>query len=198
MTVPRDGHTLTSIYYYPGFHKATLLVGDSVVHAHPIAINTDGWLALARRGLDDLVPVYLDAPNLGRGGVLAVSPERLAAHRIDLAESHFVSYYRVQDFGPVRADDFRLSARLSNPLSQGGLTGQYAEVIVMAESGRHIVPLSIPGCVANLRVPLRRERTARIQHRPLGLWLRPGPLAGRGHPGSRPARHGTAGRESHF
>lgn len=44
--VNRNDKHHSSIYYFPGYFKAKLLVGSQVVKEHSICIMTDGWLGL--------------------------------------------------------------------------------------------------------------------------------------------------------
>ena len=45
--LPENKHH-TSIYYYPGYHNAKLLINGAVIKEHGVHIKTDGWLALVR------------------------------------------------------------------------------------------------------------------------------------------------------
>lgn len=165
VTVPRTGHTHTSIYYYPGFHKAKLVIGDSIIHRHDVHIITRGWQVLARSQISDLIPQYLETPSTAEKGWLGVSPERMQQGQGPISpHQYYTSYYLVRDFNGLSGDDFRLSARVTNPKNAGGLTGQYMMLIVMNEHARHIVPLSIPGCVANNRVKFSEVNRRGRQH----------------------------------
>lgn len=165
VTVPRTGHTHTSIYYYPGFHKAKLVIGDSVISYHDVHIVTRGWQVMARSQIMDLIPTYLETPSTSGKGWLGISPEQLQQGQTNITPyQYYTSYYLVRDFNGLSGDDFRLSARVTNPLNAGGLTGQYMMLIVMNEHARHIVPLSIPGCVANNRVKFSEVNRRGRQH----------------------------------
>ncbi len=152
-TVGRKGHTHASIYYYPGFHNAKLMVGDSIVRQHNVHINTDGWQVIARSDMGGLIPVYLEIPDSDNNHILGISPKILTDSKLDMsANNYFTSYYQVKDFGDIVGDDFSLECKFKNPLGNGGLIGQYLNIVIMNERGRHIVPFSIPGCVANIGV----------------------------------------------
>ncbi len=154
-TVPPGKGQYTSVYYYPGFHKAKLVIDQDVVKEHDIHITTDGWLTLARYGLDDPVPLYIPGDDVESDGRIHVSPASLAANKLDLSGNSFlVSYYNVRSFGDVQGDDFTIEARVKNDLNEGGLTCQYSELIVMCENGRMIIPLCLPGCVSNISLKL--------------------------------------------
>src|SRR5687768_4566181 len=53
--VPKDQHQHTSIYYYPEYYRAKLIVGSQVVKEHHLLIKSDGWLTAVNI---EPVPVY--------------------------------------------------------------------------------------------------------------------------------------------
>jgi hypothetical protein len=141
----------TSIYYYPGFHKAKLIVEDKVVKQHTIHITTDGWLGLVRYSNADRIPIYLRPEDISHDGRLYASQEALSRYHVNWAEKNFlVSYYNSRDFGDLDGDNFVLETKIKNDLKEGGLTCQYANITIMCENGRTIVPLAAPGCVSNV------------------------------------------------
>ena len=73
--VDRAGKVHTSIYYLPGYYRATLRVGNRVVKSRELLITSNGWTVAAG---DRDGPVYLDnLPNAATGS-LSVEPSRLA------------------------------------------------------------------------------------------------------------------------
>lgn len=152
-TVPKDQHFHTSVYYYPGFHKAKLMVGGEIIKQHFININTDGWLALVQHEMGDLIPFYLPVEKIVTDGRLYASPALLAANKVETTRpSYWLNYYRVQDFDSLDGDNFILETAVKNAMEEGGLTGQYCILTIMNENGRMLIPLSEPGCVGNLNV----------------------------------------------
>ncbi len=53
--VSRQGHDHSSIYYYPGYFQAKLVVDSQIVKTHDLMITSGGWLALVD---EDPIPVY--------------------------------------------------------------------------------------------------------------------------------------------
>ncbi len=140
----------TSIYYYPGFHKAKLIVDNTIIRQKNIHITTDGWLGIVRHSLDDPIPVYLPRDKIFDKTRLYASPEILQANNVQVSRGEFfVSFFYVHDFGNIDGDNFVLESQVKNDLSDGGLTCQYADVIIMCENGRMVIPLSMAGCVSN-------------------------------------------------
>ncbi|MFC1725363.1 hypothetical protein ACFL4T_07025 [candidate division KSB1 bacterium] len=150
--LPKDENYYSSVYYFPGFHKAKLVVDGEIVKQHNLHITTDGWLGILRYSLKDEIPVYIPKEYIFQGDRLYVSPETLA-DKIDIVKNEYLlSFYNVGDFGDITGDNFSLEARVKNDLSEGAMTGQYVNIIVMCENGRHIIPLAHPGCVGNIGV----------------------------------------------
>ncbi len=149
ITPEKKNHT--SVYYYPGFHTARLLSGDKIIKQQSLHITTSGWMPLARYTLNDLIPVYLPDAKIINNGRMYVSPKQLSTNNSDTRGiPNYVSYYNVRDFGNIDGDNFKLETSLKNDLKEGGTTGQYAQIIIMGENNRDLVPLSIPGVVSNL------------------------------------------------
>ncbi|MEO0471455.1 MAG: hypothetical protein AAF206_17630, partial [Bacteroidota bacterium] len=100
-------HTVKScLYYYPGFYRAKLRIGDEVIKETPLHITTDGWQALVERQLNETIPVYIRNTSFPQSGPYYVSPDTLKSHLIDLhPQTHWVDFYRVEDFGALHSSD---------------------------------------------------------------------------------------------
>lgn len=141
----------TSVYYYPGYHKAKLILDNTTHREHNVHITTDGWQVLARKTFMDLVPVYIPNSDLQIDSILNTSPEILKQNKLDISDNeYYVSYYNVKDFNETYGDNFTLDAEIKNSLKEGGLTGQYSQIIVMTENGRMISTFSNKGLVGNI------------------------------------------------
>ena len=144
-------HKFSSIYYYPGYHKAKLIVDNDVLKQHDIHITTNGWLGLVRYKLNQLIPVYLTSESIHENGRLHVSEETLEAAGIDTDEKEYlVSYYNVRDFGKVSGDNFILETEVKSVLEEGSEPCQKMMLYIMCKDGRQAVSLAMPGCSANL------------------------------------------------
>jgi hypothetical protein len=146
-TVPREGREFTSIYFYPGHYWAKLLADEIVVREHPLLIPTDGWLGLVQ--VEGPTPAYVTLADRAAGGVL--EPEAAwwendpGVATGDLA----LNYFLVGGF-PARSDrDFVFTSEVR--MEAGGVCRK-AQVVLIGQHGRISVPLSIPGCTADLTV----------------------------------------------
>ncbi|MFC1563421.1 hypothetical protein ACFL6G_00730 [candidate division KSB1 bacterium] len=151
--ISADNHQCTSVYYYPGYHHAKLMIDGKIVKQHDIHITTDGWLANARKNQGDLIPVYLPKEDIITNGRLFISPYTLRANNVNLSDNNYwISFYNVQDFGDIYGDNFTFETEVKNSISDGGLTGQYMTLTIMCQNGRIVVPLTIPGLVGQVGV----------------------------------------------
>ena len=149
----QEDTTLTSIYYYPGVHKAKLIANDSVMRETTVRVHTEGWLSVARYSLMDDIPVYIRNHDLVKAGILQVSKDHLHANRVDITKNIIVSYYYIDEFKQVGSGDFTLETRIRND-SILNLTCPLITIRVLGEDGFHAVPLTTKGCVGNLSVKL--------------------------------------------
>ena len=152
-TVSKDKHQHTSVYHYPGYHRAKLVVDGEIIKEHHIHITTDGWLGTAVTRMWQDFPIYLKDEEIMQTGRLYSDPEIIRRRLIDSGMSPFgVLYWNVQNFGEVDGDNFTIETQIKNDVDEGGLTGQYAQLVILSQAGRTILPLTIPGCVGNIDV----------------------------------------------
>ncbi|HLA58413.1 MAG TPA: hypothetical protein VK622_06615, partial [Puia sp.] len=124
--VPKDQHLHTSIYYYPGFFQAKLLVGDKIVKEHEIFIQTDGWLPLIEQ---DPVPVYFKNEEAVAGGKLTLSLARMKSHNVPMEPAvPYVYYANVREFGDLSSDNFIFETSVRNDFKEGSGVCQKSEI----------------------------------------------------------------------
>ena len=148
--VARDGNVHTSIYYLPGYFRASLRVGDREVRSRELLIPSDGW-TVAVAGEE--VPVYLPYARDDQTGTLAVTADDVTVLGLSLQPTPPQVYFsNVGEFEHVRTDDFRLDTRLRQTYGQGAAACRRTQVLLLLRNGALIVPLSSPGCIAELGV----------------------------------------------
>ncbi len=140
----------TSVYYYPGFHRAKLIINNQLVKVIPVYITTAGWLNLIQNASNNLIPVYVKE-NCVSDGQLYISPEKVEGYNIDLSDNKYSTcfYYVNGDFHGD-SDNFIFETRIKNNRDEGGLVCQTCEVSIFGEYGRHFVQLCNPGCIGSL------------------------------------------------
>jgi hypothetical protein len=146
--VKKEQTQATSIYYYPGFFKAKLLVDNQIVKEHDLLIKTKGWLPLIEQ---EPVPVYYSQEETIGEGMMRITAEQVAKSNIPLQPVvPSVWFYNVRDFGNLSSQAFTLETSLKNTYAKGSGACQQSQVIVICETNAFTVPLSIPGCTSDI------------------------------------------------
>lgn len=148
--IAREDKYHTSIYYYPGYYNAKLVINDQVVKEHPLFITTEGWMAVYKKTFEQDVPVYLKNINVIKNDCMQVSLQDLSVNNIVIDKDFFVALYNSRDFGDVNCDNFSFETLVKNDVRDGGLTCQYAAVALEAEQGLMLISFSDKGCTSNL------------------------------------------------
>jgi hypothetical protein len=144
---PRD-HRHTSIYYYPGYFDAKLVVNREVKKEHSLLITTDGWLPLAEA---EPVPVYFKESDANHDGQLSLSEAQLKNNNIPMQpEIPWVDYFNVRSFDGLATDNFIFETEVRNDYHTGAAACQLSKIMLLTEGSAIIIPLSIKGCVSDL------------------------------------------------
>ncbi|MFC2134751.1 hypothetical protein ACFLTH_09055 [Bacteroidota bacterium] len=149
--ITKQNYKYTSVYYYPGSHRAKLIIDNQVIREHNILVKSDGWLGIARYSFEDAIPIYIPKENIFSYSRMYISPKTLTNNNVNVAGREFlVSFYNVRDFDGLEGDNFIFETSVKNDLAEGGLTCQYMLLTILTDGGRIILPLSMEGCVANI------------------------------------------------
>jgi hypothetical protein len=146
--IPKDKDTYTSIYYLPGFFNAKLLVGEQIVQARDVYIRSDDWVAAVGR---EPVPIYLPLDEVRHDGKLSVTEAQLRS--LDVAmqptppNTVFTNVGRTEG---LFSNDFSFSTRLRHDYKAGAAACQQTRVLILLKNSAIIIPLSRPGCIAEL------------------------------------------------
>ena len=150
VTIDKDRHQFTSIYYRPGFYHAKLGVNNKVVKERLLMIPTSGWLGLIAH---QPIPVYLDSKEFMNNDGLQVSTSVISQKNIPLTpQPPSIEYYNVGNFAPVPLKDFSFSTNIKNDLHDGAAACQFTSIILFTDNTPVIVELSAKGCVSDLRL----------------------------------------------
>ena len=148
VTLDKERHEYTSIYYRPGFYHAKLGVNGKVVKEHLLMIPTDGWLGLIAH---QPVPVYLAGDEFMNKDEMQVSTNVITQKNIPLEpQPPMVEYYNVGNFTPVPLKSFSFDTEVRNDYSEGAAVCQHIGIILFTDNTPVIVPLSSKGCVSDL------------------------------------------------
>ncbi|MES2797439.1 MAG: hypothetical protein V4683_15820 [Bacteroidota bacterium] len=151
--VEKSGNTFTCTYYEPGYHKAKLILNDSIVKQHDLLIKTQGWIATIDK---NPIPIFLD---LGRRKLpLSISQKDFQSKSINFAKDlPWVSFFNVSDSLRVPANSFEMKTRLKNTFSEGDGVCQNSTVTLMAQNSTIHIPLSIKGCIGELNLVIGNQ-----------------------------------------
>lgn len=146
--IPRAGSVHTSIYYLPGYFNAKLVVGDQAVKNRDLYLRSEGWITAIK---GDPVPVYLPTSTTLREGRIAISEDHLKPLGIPLQPDPPTSIItHVGALDGLFTDNFTFRTRLRHDYATGAAICQQARVLLLLKNSVIIIPLSRPGCVADL------------------------------------------------
>jgi hypothetical protein len=148
-----DKNYLSSIYYLPGFHRAKLIVNDSIVRRAMIHIKTDGWMPIVQYDVRDNKPFYLDKQKMFIDGKMVTTPDALKSANIDVNGRFILKYYNIRDFDGVNSDNFSVETRLKHD-STGTSLCPVAELTVLTEEHIFYIQLTSMGCVGDIGVKI--------------------------------------------
>jgi len=151
---PNEKH-LTAIYYFPGYHVATLISNNEVIKDIPVHITTEGWLMAVRYDPYDIKPGYISTENLIFNGNLHVTAEGLKLNDIEVeSKDYWVSFFNVRDFGEIYGNNFELTSRFKNSTEEGGLLCQNVYLYIYCQNSAMLIPFGDTGCAANFNLML--------------------------------------------
>jgi hypothetical protein len=153
VSIDPDKNYLSSIYYTPGFHRAKLIVNDSIVKIARVHIKTDGWLPILQYNIRDNEPIYLDTKSVRFNGSLHTPPISFANARVDVNQNFYLRYYNIRDFDHVDSDNFIIETRLKHD-STGNVLCPFAEITILTEEHIYFVPLTSKGCVGEAELKI--------------------------------------------
>lgn len=146
--VAKAGHQHTSIYYYPDFYYAKLIVNGRIIKQQDLFIQSDGWLPLV---VQSPVPVYFKKEEAIADGKMSLAPAQLLAKNIHLQpKPPNVLYANVRDFGEIYSDDFVFETSLKNDYAEGAAICQQSKIYLLCEGTAIWIPLCAKGCVSDI------------------------------------------------
>jgi len=148
--VSRGLRQFTSVYYYPGFFRAKLVIGHQIVKEHDLLIKTKGWLSVVEQ---TPVPVYFEEQEALSGTELGLAPEKIREKNISLQpRTPWVRYSNIGNWGNLQTDSFRLEATVKNDYRDGTAICQQTEIRLLCNGAAIIIPLCDKGCVSELNM----------------------------------------------
>jgi hypothetical protein len=148
VVVPRDKTEHSSIYYYPGYFKAKLIVDTQIVQTFDLMVATDGWLALQE---DDPVPVYFKKEEYAKGDSMEINEQLLKKYNIPLyPHAPHLRFFYMKDMSELRDDKFTFETSFRNPFNQGAGACQHVQILIQCKNDVIMIPLSAKACIGDL------------------------------------------------
>jgi hypothetical protein len=147
-SVPKNQRQHSSIYYFPEFYRAKLIVGNQIVKEHELFIKSDGWLTAVNT---TPVPVYFKKEDALIDGKLSLTVDKIKEQNIKLQpDIRTVIHGNVNDFGEIYTDDFVFETSLKNDYREGSSMCQKTLIYLVADAAPTVIPLCAKGCVSDI------------------------------------------------
>lgn len=108
----KNKHTLTDIYYEPGYHTAKLIVNDRIVKTIGVSIPTDKWFFYSKESLSQGLPNYIRPAEPIHNGIIGLEKQDLIDNRIDAQKPQWYLYTYFPSIMEAEGDNFKLKARI--------------------------------------------------------------------------------------
>lgn len=146
--VSKNEHQHTSIYYYPDYYKAKLIVGTKIVSMHRLLIKSDGWLPAVTQAP---VPVYFKKEEAIANGKMSLPLDKIQAKNVKLQPAPpDVLYANVREFGEIYSDNFTFETAVKNDYKEGASVCQLSKIYILCEGTAIYIPLCSKGCISTL------------------------------------------------
>jgi len=146
--VSKNDHQHTSIYYYPDYYKARLIVGGKSVSVHKLLIRSNGWLPMVTQSP---VPVYFTKEEAIVNGKMTMPIEKIQAKNVKLQPVPLdMLYGNVRDFGEIYSDNFTFETSVKNDYREGAAICQLSKIYILCEGTAIYIPLCSKGCISSL------------------------------------------------
>jgi transcriptional regulator with XRE-family HTH domain len=108
----KNSHTVTDIYYEPGYHIAKLIANDSIIKTVDISIPTDKWVFYANEYKIRYNTEYIKTDSFIKNGSLVITPGELQNNKIGLDKDKVYIYSYFPTKLEVNSDDYTLKTRV--------------------------------------------------------------------------------------
>jgi hypothetical protein len=109
--IDKKKHTLTDIYYEPGYHIAKLIANDQVIKTVDVNIPTDKWVYYAKEQRPGSLPKYISSSG-HRNGSLQVTKEEVVNSLIDVEKENLFLMVYFPSLFENSSDNFILRCRV--------------------------------------------------------------------------------------
>jgi hypothetical protein len=146
-----NGNKHTSIYYYPGYFMAKLVVDGEVRKESEVFITTKGWKGIVGH---NPLPVYLSTEEArDDSGHLGITARTLAVKTgTTVFSDTWTTFANVRAFPGLSGDHFSFRTTLRNTSTVEQCLCRNIRITILGKQSAIIIPLSDKGCIASLNV----------------------------------------------
>jgi hypothetical protein len=108
----KNKHTLTDIYYEPGYHIAKLIANDSIIKTMDVHIPTDRWFFYANENRFRYATEYIKIEKFIKDGSMVITKEELIENKIFTDQEKIFLYSYFPSKLQVSSDNFYLKTRV--------------------------------------------------------------------------------------
>jgi hypothetical protein len=150
--IDKDKHTLTDIYFEPGYHIAKLIANDSVIKTIDVNIPTDKWFFYANENKVRYRTEYIKTESFMKEGSMAITKEELVQNNIDVDQEKIFLYSYFPSKHEVSSDNFTLKTRVKMKEVRNNLC-PYITIEVYGQRYFMLIKSTLKGCanMASLR-----------------------------------------------
>jgi hypothetical protein len=146
-----NGNKHTSIYYYPGYFTAKLVVDGEIRKESEVFITTKGWKGIVGHSP---LPVYLSTEEArDDSGHLGITARTLAVKTgTTVFSDTWTTFANVRAFPGLSGDHFSFRTTLRNTSTVEQCLCRNIRITILGKQSAIIIPLSDKGCIASLNV----------------------------------------------
>ncbi|TRX59110.1 hypothetical protein FNH22_11340 [Fulvivirga sp. M361] len=149
--VDPNKNIFTHFYEYPGYYNAKLVLDGHVVAREDLYIPSDGWIAML--SYKEKKPRYLLENEFSFNQKLKVSSstEQLISQE---SETVLLNYFNAMDEPQHDFQNFELNTRFKFTVTSSKDICECKRVVLFGTKMSMRIPLTIKGCISNLRLRL--------------------------------------------
>jgi hypothetical protein len=140
----------SSIYYYPGYFRAKLMIGNEIIKEHDIQIKTDGWLGLVEADWGK-EPLYFKSSEILKSQTAEVNKALLAQYNVPLHPTPpKIRFFNQKDIKGILTDNFTFETELKSGEPEGANSCQKVTILLHSKNDILIATLADKGCVGDI------------------------------------------------
>ena len=140
----------SSIYYYPGYFKAKLMIGKEIIKEHEIQIKTDGWLSLVEADWGK-EPLYFKQSEILKSQTVEVNKELLDKYNLTLHPTPpKIRFFNQKDIKGIMTDHFTFETELKSGDVDDANSCQKVAVLLQSKNDILIAPIVSKGCIGDI------------------------------------------------